>query len=97
MSVAEFQGQYYNPKDLEKFSEGCHVNVTVDKNVGGNEPGDGVESELDINQALEQIEALLFDEPKLAEMASCSKRQGRTEVAAQVAEILISRFGDGSR
>jgi len=48
MAVAEFQGQFYNPKDLEKFSSACGVNVTVDKNVGENHVGDGVEAELDI-------------------------------------------------
>ena len=48
MAVAEFQGQFYNPKDLEKFSSACGVNVTVDKNVGENNVGDGVEAELDI-------------------------------------------------
>ena len=55
-----------------------------------------VESELDINQALQQIEHLLFDESQLSVMAESSRKQGRTEVADQVAEILISRFSDAS-
>ena len=48
MGVAEFQGQFYNPNDLEKFGTACHKNVTVDRNVGANSVGDGVEAELDI-------------------------------------------------
>ena len=48
MAVAEFQGQFYNPKDLAAFSSACGVNVTVDKNVGEHLVGDGVEAELDI-------------------------------------------------
>ena len=56
-----------------------------------------VESELDINQALTQIENLLYDQEQLNTMAAASKSQGRTEVADQVAEILIARFGDAER
>ena len=49
MAVAEFQGQHFKPKDIKKFAQSCHVNVTVDKIVGGNKPpSPGVEAELDI-------------------------------------------------
>ena len=49
MAVAEFQGQHFKPSDLVKFSSSCHVNVTVDKEVGGDSPPTpGVEAELDI-------------------------------------------------
>lgn len=48
MSVAEFQGQYFIPSDIAKFSSGCGVNATVDTVVGGNNPSAGVEAELDI-------------------------------------------------
>ena len=51
-----------------------------------------VEADLDIPEALQTIEALLRDDAALAEMATKSKAQGRTEVADQVAELLISRF-----
>eukprot|EP00750_Incisomonas_marina_P018947 INCI3180.1.p1 GENE.INCI3180.1~~INCI3180.1.p1 ORF type:complete len:579 (-),score=115.44 INCI3180.1:537-2273(-) len=58
-AVAEFQGQYYNPKDLVKFSEGCGVNVTVDNVVGKDLPESGVEALLDV----EYIAALSDDIP----------------------------------
>merc|ERR1712107_184700 len=48
MAVAEFQGQYYKDSDLKSFSDSCHVDVTVAKNIGKNEESAGVESELDI-------------------------------------------------
>ena len=48
MAVAEFQGQYFKQTDLQKFSSGCKVNVTVDTVVGGDKQSAGVESELDI-------------------------------------------------
>lgn len=47
-AVAEFQGQYYDDKDLTKFSEGCNVNVTVDHVVGKDEQEGGVEAMLDV-------------------------------------------------
>jgi len=48
MAVAEFQGQHYQPKDLEKFGSSCHRDVEVARDVGKNTPSAGVESELDI-------------------------------------------------
>jgi tripeptidyl-peptidase-1 len=53
MSVAEFQYQYYDQKDLDIFSDACDVTVTVEEAVGGNneklcERGGCVESLLDI-------------------------------------------------
>jgi len=48
MAVAEFQGQYYMDSDLSTFGDACHVDVKVDKVVGGNEQSAGVEAELDI-------------------------------------------------
>jgi len=48
MAVAEFQGQYYQDKDLEAFGKACHRDVKVDKVVGTNVPSGGIESELDI-------------------------------------------------
>jgi len=48
MAVAEFQGQYYEPSDLTKFSSACHSDVEVAQNIGRNRPSSGVESELDI-------------------------------------------------
>jgi tripeptidyl-peptidase-1 len=48
MAVAEFQGQYYKPTDLQSFSTSCHRNVTVATDVGKNIPSAGIESELDI-------------------------------------------------
>mmetsp|Transcript_22569 Transcript_22569/g.37707 ORF Transcript_22569/g.37707 Transcript_22569/m.37707 type:complete len:563 (+) Transcript_22569:42-1730(+) len=48
MAVAEFQGQYFKPSDIDSFSKSCHRDVEVDKIVGGNSPSAGVESELDI-------------------------------------------------
>ena len=45
---------------------------------------------------IQQIEDLLFNEAQLSAMADASKQQGKTEVADQVAEILISRFSDAS-
>jgi len=50
MAVAEFQGQYYDEKDLAHFSTGCAVDpaVKVSRNVGKNEERAGVESLLDI-------------------------------------------------
>lgn len=48
MAVAEFQGQYFEPSDLAKFSTACKRKVEVDNIVGGNNPGAGVEAELDI-------------------------------------------------
>lgn len=43
MAVAEFQGQYFDHQDIHKFSSSCHVNVTVDREVGGNREGAGIE------------------------------------------------------
>jgi len=48
MAVAEFQGQYYKPSDLQTFSASCHRDVKVDTDVGKNIPSAGIESELDI-------------------------------------------------
>merc|ERR1712232_1423736 len=48
MAVAEFQGQYYEPSDLDKFGKSCHRDVSVARNIGDNRPSAGVESELDI-------------------------------------------------
>lgn len=48
MAVAEFQGQYYEPSDLTKFSSACHSDVEVAHDVGKNHPSGGIESELDI-------------------------------------------------
>jgi len=49
MAVAEFQGEYFNPTDLDKFGKSCQRSVTVANVVGGNQPeAAGVESELDI-------------------------------------------------
>lgn len=53
-AVAEFQGQYYDDKDLAKFSAGCNVNVTVDNVVGKDIQEGGVEAMLDV----EYIKAL---------------------------------------
>lgn len=48
MAVAEFQGQYFEPSDLQSFSKACNRDVEVDTIIGGNNPGAGVEAELDI-------------------------------------------------
>jgi len=48
MAVAEFQGQGFKTSDLEKFSSGCGVNVTVDDSEGGSPSSAGIEAELDI-------------------------------------------------
>eukprot|EP00511_Aplanochytrium_stocchinoi_P009993 CAMPEP_0204866092 /NCGR_PEP_ID=MMETSP1348-20121228/15791_1 /ASSEMBLY_ACC=CAM_ASM_000700 /TAXON_ID=215587 /ORGANISM="Aplanochytrium stocchinoi, Strain GSBS06" /LENGTH=461 /DNA_ID=CAMNT_0052017807 /DNA_START=609 /DNA_END=1994 /DNA_ORIENTATION=+ len=48
MAVAEFQGQYFDHRDIGKFSSACHVNVTVEKETGGDEEKAGMESLLDI-------------------------------------------------
>jgi tripeptidyl-peptidase-1 len=48
MAVAEFQGQYFEPSDLQSFSTACNRKVEVDTIIGGNNPGAGVEAELDI-------------------------------------------------
>lgn len=48
MAVAEFQGQYFQNKDLSAFGTACHVDCKVDKVIGGDSPSGGVESELDI-------------------------------------------------
>merc|ERR1711976_180692 len=48
MAVAEFQGQFYEDSDLRVFSDKCHRDVSVARNVGENEQSAGVESELDI-------------------------------------------------
>lgn len=48
MAVSEFQGQYYNDKDLASFKQSCHRDVTVAANVGKNQESAGIESELDI-------------------------------------------------
>ena len=53
MAVAEFQGQYYDQNDLDKFNTGCKTNVKVSKFIGTNNPnacgGQGcIESLLDI-------------------------------------------------
>eukprot|EP00286_Rhodomonas_abbreviata_P018121 CAMPEP_0181305184 /NCGR_PEP_ID=MMETSP1101-20121128/9579_1 /TAXON_ID=46948 /ORGANISM="Rhodomonas abbreviata, Strain Caron Lab Isolate" /LENGTH=568 /DNA_ID=CAMNT_0023411053 /DNA_START=22 /DNA_END=1728 /DNA_ORIENTATION=- len=59
MSVAEFQLQYYDTKDLDSFGDACSVTSTVDTTIGGNvericEAGGCVEALLDI----EYIEAV---------------------------------------
>eukprot|EP00756_Hemistasia_phaeocysticola_P041410 Hpha_TRINITY_DN16915_c2_g1::TRINITY_DN16915_c2_g1_i1::g.53851::m.53851/K01279/TPP1, CLN2; tripeptidyl-peptidase I len=38
MAVAEFQGVYYDDKDLSGFGSACGINVTVDIQVGANKP-----------------------------------------------------------
>ena len=48
MAVAEFQGQYYKESDLTAFGTACHVDVKVDKTIGGNGGTAGIEAELDI-------------------------------------------------
>lgn len=48
MAAAEFQGQYFETKDLETFTDACHVKVTVDKVIGGNVDRPGIEAMLDI-------------------------------------------------
>jgi len=48
MAVAEFQDQYFKDSDLNLFGKSCHVDVEVDKVVGGNKPIAGTEAELDI-------------------------------------------------
>lgn len=48
MAVAEFQGQYFTQKDIDKFGSSCNVNVTVDKIIGGDKQQAGVEALLDI-------------------------------------------------
>merc|ERR1719436_45476 len=48
MAVAEFQGQYFKKTDIETFSTGCHRNVTVAVDEGGDLPVSGIECELDI-------------------------------------------------
>jgi len=48
MAVAEFQGQYYSDKDLDKFSTGCKVTLPKITDVGKNMQSAGVESMLDI-------------------------------------------------
>lgn len=59
MSVAEFQGQYYDNTDLKSFGDACDVTSVVDVTIGGNnekicELGGCVEALLDI----EYIEAV---------------------------------------
>jgi len=51
-----------------------------------------VEKNLDMTQAVSDIEARLMDTKSLSAMAAASKKQGRLGVAERVAEILISRF-----
>lgn len=48
MSIASFQGQYYETSDLKKFSSGCGVDVEVAKTIGGNREEAGIETMLDI-------------------------------------------------
>jgi len=50
MAVAEFQGQYYDDKDLTGFSTACKISpaVTVARDVGKNRQQSAVESLLDI-------------------------------------------------
>lgn len=48
MAVAEFQGQFFKEKDLEKFSSSCSTPVDVQKVIGDNRSSAGVEAELDI-------------------------------------------------
>lgn len=47
-AVAEFQGQYYDNKDITKFNDGCSTNVTVDNVVGKDIQEGGVEAMLDV-------------------------------------------------
>jgi len=48
MAVAEFQGQFFEEKDLETFSSSCSTPVDVATVVGANKSSAGVEAELDI-------------------------------------------------
>ena len=48
MAVAEFQGQFFEERDLEKFSSSCSTPVDVKTVVGANRSSAGVEAELDI-------------------------------------------------
>lgn len=51
VAVAEFQGQYYKPTDVSKFSTACITsgpNVSVAADEGKNRDSAGIESELDI-------------------------------------------------
>jgi tripeptidyl-peptidase-1 len=48
MAVSEFQGQFFKPEDISKFSDSCKVSVTVDRQVGQEKDTAGVEAELDI-------------------------------------------------
>ncbi len=48
MAVAEFQGEYFNQKDLDRFTSECHRNATVDRVVGKNKGVAGGETMLDI-------------------------------------------------
>eukprot|EP00933_Yihiella_yeosuensis_P070677 TRINITY_DN78823_c0_g1_i1.p1 TRINITY_DN78823_c0_g1~~TRINITY_DN78823_c0_g1_i1.p1 ORF type:complete len:584 (+),score=107.35 TRINITY_DN78823_c0_g1_i1:91-1842(+) len=48
MAVVEFQGQYYDDKDLKEFSSKCNRDVKVDRVIGGNQEESNDESELDI-------------------------------------------------
>jgi len=53
MSVAEFEGQYYEPSDLSTFQKDCKLpNQPVAKVVGGNQNSAGIESTLDIEYIL---------------------------------------------
>merc|ERR1711991_268941 len=63
-AVAEFQGQYYSPKDLDQFFQQYvpgSTNDTVTKVIGPNQAGDpGVEAELDIQVLSFCLVVLLF-------------------------------------
>jgi tripeptidyl-peptidase-1 len=49
VAVAEFQGQYYKPTDISKFSTACAVSPAIaTKDHGTNKDSAGIESELDI-------------------------------------------------
>jgi tripeptidyl-peptidase-1 len=52
MAVAEFQGQEWDPTDLQKFSTACGVNVTVDRTIGTNKPSS---CELNPNACVESL------------------------------------------
>ena len=48
MAVAEFQGEFFEERDLESFGASCHVPCDVKTVVGANRSQAGTESELDI-------------------------------------------------
>ena len=62
MAVAEFQGEFFEERDLESFGASCHVPCDVKTVVGANRSQAGTESELDI----EYIKAVAPEVPLTA-------------------------------